>query len=304
MNLIQLQYFAAVVEEGSISAAARRLHLSQPPLSIQIRNLEKEYGVKLLDRGARRARVTPAGEVLYEYAVRILEMTYAAEDDLESLKAGQQTSLRLGIISSGECPELLQGLADFRRQYPDIVFRIFDRNTYELQQDIEKQRIDLAVIRTPFQTGSLESVTLREESFFAAGTSEMLAAAVRDPGGRSSLAGMAGTPVIIYRRWQEAIRETAQKEGVKLNIVCMSDDARTCVQWARAGIGAALVPESVLLLTPMLCRLELSEEVLHTKICLIRRTDRSISGSAEKLFRFFVRRTEAESDRNVILGEA
>ncbi len=162
MNLIQLQYFAAVVEEGSISAAARRLHLSQPPLSIQIRNLEDEYGVKLLERGARRSRVTPAGEVLYEYAVRILEMTHAAEDDLESLKAGQQTSLRLGIISSGECPELLQGLADFRRQYPDISFRIFDRNTYELQQDIEKQRIDLAVIRTPFQTGSIESVTLRD----------------------------------------------------------------------------------------------------------------------------------------------
>lgn len=301
MNLIQLQYFAAVVEEGSISAAARRLHLSQPPLSIQIRNLEDEYGVKLLDRGARRARVTPAGEVLYEYAVRILEMTHAAEDDLESLKAGQQTSLRLGIISSGECPELLQGLADFSRQYPDISFRIFDRNTYELQQDIEKQRIDLAVIRTPFQTGSLESVTLREESFFAAGTESVLSGAVCTPDGRCSLAGLAKTPVIIYRRWQDAIREEAKKESVKPDIVCMSDDARTCVQWARAGIGAALVPESVLLLTPELGRLELAEEVLHTKVCLIRRTDRSVSGSAEKLFHFFARRTEAEVHRNAIL---
>lgn len=293
MNLVQLQYFAAVVEEGSISAAARRLHLSQPPLSIQIRNLETEYGVRLLDRGARRARVTPAGELLYEYAVRILEMTHAAEDDLESLKAGQQASLRLGIISSGECPELLQGLAEFRRQYPDIAFRIFDRNTYELQQDIEKQRIDLAVIRTPFQTGSLESVVLREESFFAAGTKEMLAKAVCDPDGHCSLAGLSRTPVILYRRWQDAIRAEAGKEGVRPDIVCMSDDARTCIQWARAGIGVALVPESVLLLAPELARLELSEAALHTKVCLIRRTDRSISGSAEKLFHFFVKRAEA-----------
>ncbi|MDD6789281.1 MAG: LysR family transcriptional regulator [Lachnospira sp.] len=293
MNLVQLQYFAAVVEEGSISAAARRLHLSQPPLSIQIRNLETEYGVRLLDRGARRARVTPAGEVLYEYAVRILEMTRAAEDDLESLKAGQRTSLRLGIISSGECPELLQGLAEFRRQYPDIAFQIFDRNTYELQQDIEKQRIDLAVIRTPFQTRSLESVVLRRESFFAAGTPELLSGAVCAPNGRCSLAGLSRTPIILYRRWQNAIREEAAKEGAKLNILCMSDDARTCVQWARAGIGVALVPESVLLLTPELARRELSEDTLRTKVCLIRRTDRSVSGSAEKLFHFFSKRAEA-----------
>ena len=293
MNLVQLQYFAAVVEEGSISAAARRLHLSQPPLSIQIRNLETEYGVRLLDRGARRARVTPAGEVLYEYAVRILEMTRAAEDDLESLKAGQRTSLRLGIISSGECPELLQGLAEFRREYPDIAFQIFDRNTYELQQDIEKQRIDLAVIRTPFQTRSLESVVLRRESFFAAGTPELLSGAVCAPDGRCSLAGLSRTPIILYRRWQNAIREEAAKEGAKLNILCMSDDARTCVQWARAGIGVALVPESVLLLTPELARRELSEDTLRTKVCLIRRTDRSVSGSAEKLFHFFSKRAEA-----------
>ena len=293
MNLVQLQYFAAVVEEGSISAAARRLHLSQPPLSIQIRNLETEYGVRLLDRGARRARVTPAGEVLYEYAVRILEMTRAAEDDLESLKAGQRTSLRLGIISSGECPELLQGLAEFRRQYPDIAFQIFDRNTYELQQDIEKQRIDLAVIRTPFQTRSLESVVLRRESFFAAGTTELLSGAVCAPDGRCSLAGLSRTPIILYRRWQSAIREEAAKEGAKLNILCMSDDARTCVQWARAGIGVALVPESVLLLTPELARRALSEDTLRTKVCLIRRTDRSVSGSAEKLFHFFSKRAEA-----------
>lgn len=293
MNLVQLQYFAAVVEEGSISAAARRLHLSQPPLSIQIRNLETEYGVRLLDRGARRARVTSAGEVLYEYAVRILEMTRAAEDDLESLKAGQRTSLRLGIISSGECPELLQGLAMFRREYPDIAFQIFDRNTYELQQDIEKQRIDLAVIRTPFQTRSLESVVLRRESFFAAGTPELLSGAVCAPDGRCSLAGLSRTPIILYRRWQNAIREEAAKEGAKLNILCMSDDARTCVQWARAGIGVALVPESVLLLTPELARRELSEDTLRTKVCLIRRTDRSVSGSAEKLFHFFSKRAEA-----------
>ena len=301
MNFLQLQYFAAVVEEGSISQAARKLNISQPPLSMQIKNLEEEYGVKLFERGSRHIRLTESGELLYGYAVRMLEMQKAAEDDLRSVKAGQKASLRLGIISSGECPELLSGLSDFQKLHPDVTFRIFDRNTFELQQDIEKQRIDLAVIRTPFQTGSIESVTLREESFFAAGTESVLSGAVCTPDGRCSLAGLARTPVIVYRRWQDAIREEAKKEGVKPDIVCMSDDARTCVQWARAGIGAALVPESVLLLTPELGRLELAEAALHTKVCLIRRTDRSVSGSAEKLFHFFARRTEAEVHRNAIL---
>ena len=69
MTFDQMQYFAAVVEEGSISAAARRLHMSQPPLSLQIRNLESEYGVQLFERGARQIRLTEAGRLLYRHAV-------------------------------------------------------------------------------------------------------------------------------------------------------------------------------------------------------------------------------------------
>ena len=66
MTFDQMQYFAAVVEEGSISAAARRLHMSQPPLSLQIRNLESEYGVQLFERGARQIRLTEAGRSITE----------------------------------------------------------------------------------------------------------------------------------------------------------------------------------------------------------------------------------------------
>ena len=69
MNFLQLQYFAAVVEEGSISQAARKLNISQPPLSMQIKNLEEEYGVKLFERGSRHIRLTESGELLYGYAV-------------------------------------------------------------------------------------------------------------------------------------------------------------------------------------------------------------------------------------------
>lgn len=288
MNFLQLQYFAAVVEEGSISQAARKLNISQPPLSMQIKNLEEEYGVKLFERGSRHIRLTESGELLYGYAVRMLEMQKAAEDDLRSVKAGQKASLRLGIISSGECPELLSGLSDFQKLHPDVTFRIFDRNTFELQQDIEKQRIDLAVIRTPFQTAHIEAVTLRKENFYVVGTEKILKPLRRK---KVTFKELQDLPLMMYRRWEDTIRQAFDRAEIHPHFTLISDDARTCVQWAEAGIGAALVPASVQALKPSLPYRVLEEPNMETEVCLIRRTDRQISETAEQLFSFFRNRT-------------
>ncbi len=161
MELRQLECFAAVVEEGSISAAARKLHMSQPPLSLRMHQLEAECGVTLFVRGARQITLTEAGNLLFRYAREILELETAAGADLESLRRGRRGNIRLGLISSCGCRELYDGIRRFHISHPDISFVIREGNTFDLQEDIRENRIELAVIRTPYRDASLEHITLR-----------------------------------------------------------------------------------------------------------------------------------------------
>ena len=82
MDLKQLEYFSAIVEEGSISAAAKHLHISQPPLSAQLHRLEEELGAPLMERGPRRCTPTEAGRVLYQRAKQLLVLADAARDEV------------------------------------------------------------------------------------------------------------------------------------------------------------------------------------------------------------------------------
>ena len=83
MNLKQMEYFITIVNEGSISAASKILHISQPPLSTQMKLLEQELGVTLFERGSRAIALTHAGKVFYDRAQGILDMTGAARQELE-----------------------------------------------------------------------------------------------------------------------------------------------------------------------------------------------------------------------------
>ena len=100
MNLRQLEYFMAIAEEHQITAAARRLHITQPPLSYELSSLERELGVKLIERGPRSAELTEAGQLLYARAERILSLTSAATREVKSFGQGTSGTLSVGIISS------------------------------------------------------------------------------------------------------------------------------------------------------------------------------------------------------------
>ena len=100
MELRQLSYFTTIVNEGNISQAAKKLNISQPPLSHQMKLLEAELGVTLFERGSRRIRLTPAGKTFYDRALAILDLSQAARTELTAQKQEIQGVVRLGIISS------------------------------------------------------------------------------------------------------------------------------------------------------------------------------------------------------------
>lgn len=100
MELKQLSYFVAVAEEGSITAAARRLYISQPPLSTQMKLLEQELGCQLFERGRSAIRLTEQGAILYRHALTLLEISRAARDEVLSSTGEVRGTLRLGVVSS------------------------------------------------------------------------------------------------------------------------------------------------------------------------------------------------------------
>ena len=123
MNLKQMEYFLAIVNEGNISAAAKSLHISQPPLSAQMKLLEDELGVVLFERGSRSIFLTEAGKVFYEKALHILHLTTAVSDELQQMGQGLKGPLHLGMISSVQTPRLIRALSSFVSLHPEVTLR-------------------------------------------------------------------------------------------------------------------------------------------------------------------------------------
>ena len=241
MNLKQLEYFIAIADGGSISAAARSLHISQPPLSTQMHLLEDELGQSLFDRGPRSIRLTEAGRLFYERAQNILDMAAAAKKDLEQLGQGAAGVLRLGMISSVQTEPIIACIAGFRQKYPGALFRIYEGNTYQLLEKLSGGQIQAAIVRTPFPEDGLDCHYLLREPMMAVGSSRFLG----DTDEPIPLDELRGLPLVIYRRWENVLSQ--RFHPAVTDYLCICDDARSCLAWAKAQAGVSIVPASITL---------------------------------------------------------
>lgn len=287
MDLKQLAYFCAIVEEGNITAAAKRLHISQPPLSHQLMQLEEELGVILIERGTRKARLTDAGRILYERAQNILTLTSTAKQEMLALGAGRRGTLRLGTISSSGAILLGGRVRAFHDQYPDVRFEIHEGNTFELIDLLQGGVIDIAIVRTPFRAPDCERIELAAEPMVFAAQSPFF----DDPDAPFlPVSALQGKPLVIYRRFEELICQTLRAEKITPDILCLNDDARTSVMWASAGLGVAVVPQSISTIfggkQGFLCK-KIDDKRLETKITAIWKKDSYLSPIAEGFLAFF-----------------
>ncbi|WP_280547756.1 LysR family transcriptional regulator [Halomonas sp. 11-S5] len=126
MEFRQLDYFVAVVETGSISAASRRVHVAQPALTRQMRLLEDDLDTRLFDRHARGIRLTVAGRALYEEAIQLLDARAQIKARLAALGSGQVGKLCLGItVTHLWVPDVARLMGGYRQCYPGVAFEVF-----------------------------------------------------------------------------------------------------------------------------------------------------------------------------------
>lgn len=282
MDLRQLRYFKTIIEEGTITGAARKLHISQPPLSSQMHLLEKELGTTLFERGARQVVPTEAGSRLYRYAVEMLDLETAAREEIGTLKTGHQGILRLGMVSSGGHGELYRLLREYRDRYPHIQIKVYEGNSYELLEQLRKGKVDVSLLRSPFSLYGLDLISLGK-SAMAVGVSQKAFPSFR--GGSLHLGDLGDMPLILYRRWEKIILEECGKEKYRPDVYCVADDARTCREWAEEGLGAAVAPVTVLEKSRDLTLGMLSEESLLSNLYLARRKGEIHAQSALLFFR-------------------
>ena len=286
MELRQLHYFVTIVNEGNISQAAKRLHISQPPLSHQMKLLEEELGVTLFERGSRRIRLTLPGKALYEKALAILDLSALAKTEIINVNHEILGVIKLGVISSAAEFVTSRFLSPFRAVYARGTFEGFESNYYHLLGMLQMYKKDMAVIRTPFSHTGLDCRSLPPEPFIAAARAPFL---LENGDPALALSSLSSQPLIIYRRWAQVILNYFDELALSPHIVCTTDDARTAILWARENLGIAVIPQSALYLTqdPELIQKKISAPSLNSSICLARRQEKFLSLAASAFYETF-----------------
>jgi LysR family transcriptional regulator, benzoate and cis,cis-muconate-responsive activator of ben and cat genes len=255
MELRQLRYFVAVAEESSISRAAKRIFLTQPALSRQIKALEDEVGACLLERQAHSIRLTPAGEAflpeardLLQHAEQVLERVRAAARGVR-LRVGYAPSLAAGILSSAvEC---------FTQTHPNARVELLDLSTTEMVAGLESDKLDVALcVGQQRQTRGLKWTTLvRVPWQLAVNRNHRLA-------GRPRVTPLevAGEPLLVYNQrdypeYWEAITGWLRSHRQQPKLAGECDGAENLMAAVEAGLGVAVVSAQMARLFPNRARL-------------------------------------------------
>lgn len=286
MDLKQLRYFMAIVEERQITAAARRLHMAQPPLSNQMKMLEEELGLTPFSRGPHHIELTDAGRLFAARAKELLEMAAATKRELRDFKQGLSGTLALGTVSSSGGILLQEGMRAFRETYPRVQFEIHDGNTYQLIELLEKGLIEIAIVRTPFNAAHFNCKYRKPEPMIAAMTEDLDWAPEREA---IRVEEMPGRPLILYRRFEQLLMDTFAAHDVTPDIVCRNDDARTTILWANAGLGVAIAPAAAVNLAAHnhLHVKRIDEPSLETRLAAIWPRSRYLSAVAKHFLQSF-----------------
>lgn len=246
MEIRHLRYFAAVARELNFSRAARQLHIAQPPLSRQIRQLEDELGTVLIDRSARPLRLTPAGQFFHGQAAQLLDRLTELRVATMRIARGQRTWFSIGFVPStlyGVLPEVIRC---FRAARPEVEVGLSELTTVQQLEALKAGRIDVGFGRLRFQDAEIAGEVISDEALVAALPAGHRLARYK----RLSLAKLTPEPLLLYPAkprpsYADQVLEIFHSRGLRPRIALEANEMQTAIGLVVAGIGYALVPRSV-----------------------------------------------------------
>jgi DNA-binding transcriptional LysR family regulator len=249
MDYRQLRYFIAVAEELSFSRAARRLNISQPPLSIQIKAIETEVGTALFARNRRKVELTPAGEVLLENARRAVRQLEHATEAVRRAGRGEAGTIRLAFTSSVPMREAFaRMLRTFRGLYPEVQIELQHMGTGSQFAALADDQIDFGILRPPIALQQRRDIKLmplwrdRSRLFFPSNTP---LASASGPIEMSGLVDQAfiGVDAQVNCGMHEHLMTLCGAAGFTPRIGQEARELNTVLGLVSAGLGIAVLPE-------------------------------------------------------------
>ncbi len=299
MDIRHLKYFTTIVEEGTISSAAKRLNIAQPPLSMQLKQLESELGITLFERHTRKLILTEEGKILYNRAKEIMELISRTFEEMKELSDGMKGTLAIGTITSFGAKILPDKIRDFQQSYPNIQFQVYEGDPNRIMELLENRIIELGIVRLPIDNKIFNHIQLSDEPIVAAMSSKW------DLGINHryiSLKELKGKPLMFLRRQKgtsiysqeiytiDLVQNACLSAGFEPRIVCESSDIITILTWANHEIGIAIVPKNAKYLIPnsgLIFKEIINPTIMAKPSALIWLKDRYLSNTSRKFIEYF-----------------
>lgn len=246
IELRHLRYFMAVAEELHFGKAAQKLHMSQPPLSQQIRRLESLLNCDLFVRTSRAVSLTPAGYALLERSKRLIARV---RDDVEFVRRvgrGETGKLRVGFVGSAMLTRLPETLHEYRRLFPDVELQLQELYTAAILDGLQQYSIDIGIVRDGDPTPNLESTPILEERLIAI-IPKRHALAKRP---QVEVAQLRNEAFVFYPQsagrtaWERTMR-VCDASGFRPTVVQEAPHWVTIVSLVGAGLGVSIAPECI-----------------------------------------------------------
>ena len=267
MDVRTMQYYLAVVREGTISAAAESLHVAQPSLSRQMKELEEELGTTLFVRGNRRIVLTEEGMVLRRRAEEIIQLMRLTEEEITQIKNHVAGTIRIGAGESHSFHYLSRIASALAEDYPDIRFQITSGDTEDLMDQLNNGLIDFAVIFTNVDHALYQSIQLPTEDRFGLLMRKDCALAQKEV---LYLNDLKGIPLIVSRA---SLQFFSSQSFSDLRIVATYNLVYNASLLVEDGLGCALCfeklintsGESPLCIRPVLPKIEAAGTIIWKK---------------------------------------
>lgn len=275
MNMNQLSYFVAVVEEGGFNAAAKRLFVAQSTLSYQIKELELELNILLLLRDSRHARPTEAGLILYRRAKHILEIAQTTENELKSFMFSPIGALK--VATAAISPIIHPKVLNFFHTHPSITLDMRNGDNEQIEEFLMSGISEIGFVNGETKSSCIEHVCLSSSYMEVVGTDDFLH-------GRTTMTveNLQDMPLLVQREDVPVIEKICIDHGFKPIFACISDESKQRIIFAEHGLGIAIVPQSKAheALSSNLNIVELKGIDIQVNVDMVFRNDKTLSQAA------------------------